>query len=113
MIRTLTLTALCLSLSTLIGAETAVTFDSLPAAVQAAAKTAGGAAAVTEVEKETKNGVVVYDIEFAADASGKYLEVTIAADGTVLKKKIEADDDKDGDGDDDKNGEKDDDKDDK
>lgn len=67
--------------------EQAVSITDLPAAVRATLdkETAGGA--VTELEKETKNGKVVYSADAKVD--GKEWDITIAEDGTLISKEVE------------------------
>jgi hypothetical protein len=62
--------------------EEKVSFDQLPKAVQETIQkeTAGGE--IEEIEKETKEGTVVYEAEFTKD--GKEFELTVAEDGKVL-----------------------------
>ena len=81
------------------GKDEKVALDQLPAAVKAAAEDAVKGIVLTEAEKETKNGVVIYEID--GKAGGKEYELKIAADGKVLKVKEEKNDDKDGDNEDD------------
>jgi len=71
-----------------------VTLEQVPAAVRAAIrKEAGQGTVIKEIEAETKNGKTVYEAEFVKD--GREVEVTVAADGTVLSREIDDDDDDD------------------
>lgn len=65
-----------------------IDLSSAPAAVQStiAAHLAGGT--VSKVESETKKGVVRYEAEIKTP-DGKEMDLTIAADGTLLKTKME------------------------
>lgn len=96
----LTLTALLgLSGSAFAEEEVVVTLDQVPAAVKQAIVTAAAGATIKEIEQETKDGVVTYEAEWL-DADGKTeVEVTVAADGKVLKteRDAEGDDEKDDD----------------
>ncbi len=69
--------------------EVTLTIDQVPAAVKAAILEVSKGAKITEIEQETKDGQVVYEAEWA-NADGKTeTEITIAADGTVLKTETE------------------------
>lgn len=69
------------------GHETTVTLNDLPPAVRATLEkeTAGGT--VTEIEKETKNGKVVYSADAKID--GKEYDIAIAEDGKLISKELE------------------------
>jgi len=75
----------------LLSTEVEISLDDVPAAVKATILKAAGGAKITEVEKETANGVTTYEAEFVAD--GKEVEITVGADGKLLKKEAEDDDD--------------------
>jgi uncharacterized membrane protein YkoI len=74
-------------------------FKDLPAPVQKAITAAANGGAVGEIEAENEDGKVVYEADITG-ADGKKSEVTVAADGTVVKDKDD-DDDKGGKGKDD------------
>jgi len=85
--------------------EEKVTIDQVPPAVKATILREAGGNKIEEIEKETKDGKTVYEAEWKAD--GKEIELTVAEDGTVLKKKVEeGDKDEDDDKDEDKKDEK-------
>jgi len=69
------------------GHEEEVTLEQVPPAVQATilAESAGGR--ITEIERETRNGAVVYEAEFLLD--GQEIEIRIAPDGTLLGRHVE------------------------
>lgn len=70
--------------------EVKLTIDQVPAPVKTAILAAAGTATITEIEQETEDGAVVYTAEWL-DADGKTeVEVTIAADGKLLKTEREA-----------------------
>jgi len=72
--------------------EVEVTLDQVPAAVKEAILKAAAGATIKEIEAETKNGQTVYEAEWVVD--GKEIEITVSADGTILKREVEdADDD--------------------
>ena len=75
--------------------EKEVTLDQVPAAVRATILKEAGENKVEEIEVEIKDGREVYEAEWKVD--GKEVEIKVAADGTLLKKKIESDDDEEGD----------------
>lgn len=64
--------------------ETPVAMTDLPAAVKVTLdkETAGGK--VMEVEKEVKDGKTVYSAD--AEVGGKYWDITVAEDGTLISK---------------------------
>lgn len=64
--------------------ETTVGMDELPAAVRTTLQkeTAGGT--IKEIEKESKDGKVVYSAD--AELDGKTWDIVIAEDGTVVSK---------------------------
>ena len=67
--------------------ETTVTINDLPPAVRATLdkETAGGK--ISEIEKETKNGKVVYSAD--ANIDGKDYDIAIAEDGKLISKELE------------------------
>jgi len=70
--------------------EKEVTLEQVPAAVKATILKEAGGNKVEEIEVETKDGRDVYEAEWKVD--GKEVEIKVAADGTLLKKKVESDD---------------------
>lgn len=77
--------------------EEKVTLDQCPAPVQETIKKESAGGTIKEIEKETEGGVTIYEAEFVKD--GKTIEIEVAADGKLLKSKVE--DGKDEDDDDD------------
>jgi len=75
--------------------EQTVDWKDVPAAVQSTITTNANGGTVTEIEKETKKGKLVYEADVKS-TDGKELEIKVAEDGTLIKVKAE-DDDKDGD----------------
>jgi uncharacterized membrane protein YkoI len=71
--------------------EEEVSLDAVPAAVKATILKEAAGAEIEEVVKETEDGQTVYEAEFEAD--GKEIEIEAAADGTLLEREIEDDDD--------------------
>ncbi len=71
--------------------EEAVTLDQVPEAVKATILTEAGGATLTEIERETEDGAVVYEAEFEKD--GKKMEITVAEDGTLISTEVEEDED--------------------
>ncbi len=69
------------------GKEVKVKVEDLPGAVSAALDKEAPGAEIEEIEKEEKDGKVVYDVDVKIE--GKEFELKIAADGTVLKKEAE------------------------
>ncbi len=76
--------------------EEKVTLDQCPQAVQDTIKKEAAGGTIKEIEKETENGVTIYEAEFVKD--GKTIEIEVAADGKLLKTKAkdgkDEDDDK-------------------
>jgi len=60
-----------------------IALDQLPAAVKAAAEQAVKGIVLTEAEKATKKGEVIYEV--AGKVGDKEYEIKISADGKVLK----------------------------
>jgi len=71
--------------------EQKVTLDQVPAAVKATILKEAGGAKIREIEKETKGDRTIYEAEFVKD--GKEIEIKVAPDGTLLKRKVEREDD--------------------
>jgi len=69
--------------------EQTLTLDQLPAAVKEAVLKQANGAKIKEIEAETKKGKTVYEVTFGET------EVTFDANGTVLRSKVEKDDDED------------------
>jgi hypothetical protein len=67
--------------------EEKITLDQCPAPVQETIKKEAAGGTIKEIEKETKNGVTIYEAEFVRD--GKTIEIEVAADGKLLKSKVE------------------------
>ena len=87
------------------GAEEEVPVKDLPKAVVAAVKALYPNGTITEAEKDTEDGKVVYEIEVTS--AGKEIDIELTADGKVLK--IECDEgDEDGEEDEDDDDEDDD-----
>jgi len=78
--------------------EEEVPLSSVPEVVKAAAATAVPGIVLDEAERETEDGLVVYDLE--GEAGGKEYELEITADGTVLDVEVEEDDEDEEDDDD-------------
>ena len=70
-----------------------IALDKVPAEVKAAAEKAVPGITLTEAEKETKKGVVVYELD--GTANGKKYEIKVDASGKVLKSGEDKEDDKD------------------
>ena len=83
-----------------------VALDQVPAAVKAAAEQAVKDIQLTEAEKETKKGVVIYELK--GKVGDKTYEIKVGADAKVIKVKEAKKDDKEEDGDDDDDDDKDD-----
>lgn len=64
-----------------------VTFQQLPAPVQATVTREIQGGAIHEIELEKERGVVTYEVEFFL-ATVKY-EIEVAADGTLLQRKVD------------------------
>jgi len=61
-----------------------VSIDQVPPAVRAAIERELRGGKLEEIERETRNGRTVYEVEFKRD--GKDREIHVAEDGTVLKR---------------------------
>ena len=89
------LITVCLGLSVLVlsgfvlgsEGEEQVSLDKVPAAVKATILKESAGGKIAEIERETKNGKTIYEVEVLID--GKEIELKIAADGTLLGKEIE------------------------
>jgi hypothetical protein len=68
-------------------AETKVTMDSLPKAVQDTIKREAGSGTLGEVSKEAKDGKTAYEADATID--GKKYEIKVMEDGTLISKKLE------------------------
>ncbi|MBA3698163.1 MAG: hypothetical protein H0W78_04860 [Planctomycetes bacterium] len=69
--------------------EQTLTLDQLPPVVKEAVLKQANGAKIKEIEAETKKGKTVYEVNFGET------EVTFDANGTVLRSKVEKDDDED------------------
>jgi hypothetical protein len=76
------------------GKEQKVEFKSIPEAVQATLKEEAAGAAITTVDKEEAEGKVVYEADVMI--KGKNYEIIVAADGTLLSKKLDQEEEKGG-----------------
>lgn len=77
-------TLFVLGLPSLATAGPDVPFESLPPAVQATVTREVKSGRVTEVERDTRRGVPIFEIEFV-DGTEKW-ELDVAIDGTLLEK---------------------------
>jgi len=73
--------------------EEIVSLDAVPAAVKATIENEAAGAEIKEVEMETEDGVTVYEAEVIID--GQEVDIKVAADGTLLGKEAEDEDDED------------------
>ena len=71
--------------------EEEVTLEQVPAAVKATILKESAGGKITEIERERKNGTTVYEAEFLLD--GKEIEIKIAADGALLGREVEGEED--------------------
>jgi len=80
----------CLLSAGLFTADTlqALELADLPSAVQKTVKRELGSAYIDEIERDTDDGKVVYEVE-AETADGREIELEVAEDGTLLEKKEE------------------------
>ena len=67
--------------------DEAVTIDQVPAAVKATILKEAGENKITKIEKEDKDGKVVYEAKCVKD--GKTVEIQVAADGKLIATKVE------------------------
>ena len=65
--------------------EQVVTVDQVPAAVKATVRRESAGGIVQEIQKETKQGRVKYDVDIAKD--GHKIGLKIAEDGSVMERK--------------------------
>ena len=75
--------------------EVKLTIDQVPPAVKATILKESGGAALDNIMKESEDGKTVYTAEFMV-GKDKY-EASIAADGTLIEKKMDQDKKEDGD----------------
>ena len=75
--------------------EEVVSLDAVPEAVKATILKEAAGAEIREVEKETEDGVTVYEAEVIID--GQEVDIEVAADGTFLGKEVEDEDEDDDD----------------
>jgi hypothetical protein len=61
-----------------------VKFEELPAAVQTTVKREVKTGKITDIEKDTDQGKLLYEIEF--DVAGKSWEIDVAPDGTLIRR---------------------------
>jgi uncharacterized membrane protein YkoI len=66
------------------GAGSDMKLEELPASVQATVKREVKSGTITDVEKDTEHGAVIYEIEF--DLNGKSWEIDVAPDGKLLQR---------------------------
>jgi uncharacterized membrane protein YkoI len=64
--------------------------DELPPAVRATVERETTGGQIEEIERESKDGRVVYEVEFTRD--GLEIELEVAEDGTVLEREEEEED---------------------
>jgi len=69
------------------GKEQKVEFKSVPQAVQATLTAESGGAAITTVDKEEDDGKEIYEADVMI--KGKNYEIKVAADGTLISKKLD------------------------
>ncbi len=67
--------------------EEEITLDQVPAEVKATIERESAGGTVTEIERETKDGKVTYEVEFLR--GGQEIELQIAPDGAVLRQAVE------------------------
>ena len=70
-----------------------VSIDQVPEAVRRTILREAGRHKVEEIEEETRNGVTVYQAEWTV--AGKEVEIKVAADGKLLEKEVDDDEDDD------------------
>jgi uncharacterized membrane protein YkoI len=73
--------------------EEEVSLDEVPEAVKATILREAAGAEIKELERETEDGQTVYEAEAIID--GQEVEIKVAADGTLLSKEVEDEDDDD------------------
>lgn len=67
--------------------EEEISIDQLPSAVRKTLEREVFDGKILEIEKETRNGEVIYEADITLD--GKKYEIEIASDGTLIKKELE------------------------
>jgi hypothetical protein len=67
--------------------EVKVKFDEVPAAVKATLTKESDGGKIESVDKETDDGKTIYEADVMID--GKNYEIKVAADGTLISKKID------------------------
>ena len=75
--------------------EQIVSMDAIPEAVKATLEKEAAGAEIKEVDMETEDGVTVYEAEVIVD--GQEVDIKVAADGTLLAKEVENEDEADDD----------------
>ena len=73
------------------GNEVKMKFAEVPAAVQKTLTDAAGGATIQTVDQETDKGAVIYEADAKID--GKNYEIKVAADGKLISKKIDNEED--------------------
>lgn len=66
-------------------ADVDVTLEELPEPVRRTALREVKDGTITDIERDTEKGVIVYEVEFIEKGGAKY-ELDIAADGTLLRR---------------------------
>jgi hypothetical protein len=84
--RTLALALAVLTSSSLASAGEDVPFDTLPAPVKATVQREVKTGQILEIERDTKKGAPVFEVEFS-DPNGVKWELDIAPDGTLLSRR--------------------------
>jgi uncharacterized membrane protein YkoI len=82
------------------GEEVEVKLSDCPAAVQKTLKREANGASIDSVDKESKDGKTVYEVDVKID--GKNYEIKVAMDGTLISKALDEEDEGENDKDDDK-----------
>ena len=67
--------------------EVKMSFNDVPAAVQATLRTASNGSTIKTVDKELKNGHTIYEADAIID--GKNYEILVAEDGKLISKKLD------------------------
>jgi len=73
--------------------EEQVSIDQVPAPVKATILSEAQNGTIKEIEQENENGQIIYDADVIIN--GQEVEIKVAADGTLLSKKVEDDDEND------------------
>lgn len=71
--------------------EVKVSIDQVPSAVKATLLKEAEGAPITQVDKETEKGKVIYEAD--AKINGKNYEIKVAEDGSLISKTIDNEDD--------------------